>query len=45
MTSLSDYDFSTSISVVVFDTLGISRCRNTLVFVESSSLIYQSLYL
>ena len=37
--------FCSSVSVVLFDTPGISRCRLQHVSVESSSLFYHSIYL
>ena len=37
--------FNSSVSVVLFDTPGISRCRSQHVSVESSSLFHHSIYL
>ena len=37
--------FCSSVSVVLFDTPGISRCRSQHVSVESSSLLHHSIYL
>ena len=37
--------FCSSVPVVLFDTLGISRCRSQHVSVESSSLLHHSIYL